>query len=101
MLAFFHSPKLIQLGSTCVVHFFLIGFAANLALSDIMNRKKKINSILKAKQKKMNAKLHKSNKPRYISKAERAKLEAEEASSSNQESPIEQQSVTNEEENLD
>ncbi|MDN2480755.1 DUF2986 domain-containing protein [Vibrio astriarenae] len=44
-----------------------------------MNRKKKINSILKAKQKKMNAKLHKSNKPRYISKAERAKMEAEAA----------------------
>ncbi|WP_159656402.1 DUF2986 domain-containing protein [Vibrio atypicus] len=43
-----------------------------------MNRKKRINSILKSKQKKMNAKLHKSNKPRYISKAERAKMEAEE-----------------------
>ncbi|MCG9597549.1 DUF2986 domain-containing protein [Vibrio sp. Isolate25] len=43
-----------------------------------MNRKKKINQILKSKQKKQNAKLHKSNKPRYISKAERAKLEAEE-----------------------
>ncbi|GEM76380.1 DUF2986 domain-containing protein [Vibrio sagamiensis] len=43
-----------------------------------MNRKKKINQILKAKQKKMNAKLHKSNKPRYISKAERAKMENEE-----------------------
>ncbi|UUM31702.1 DUF2986 domain-containing protein [Vibrio japonicus] len=42
-----------------------------------MNRKKKINQILKAKQKKHNAKLHKSNKPRYISKAERAKLEAQ------------------------
>ncbi len=27
-----------------------------------------------AKQKKANAKLHKSNKPRYISKAERARL---------------------------
>ena len=39
---------------------------------------KKINQILKAKQKKMNAKLHKSNKPRYISKAERAKMENEE-----------------------
>jgi len=39
-----------------------------------MNRKKKINNTLKAKQKKANAKLHKSNKPRYISKAERAKL---------------------------
>ncbi len=43
-----------------------------------MNRKKKINQILKAKQKKHNAKLHKNNKPRYISKAERAKMEAEE-----------------------
>lgn len=44
-----------------------------------MNRKKRINQILKAKQKKQNAKLHNSNKPRYISKAERAKLEAEQA----------------------
>ncbi|QIA62932.1 DUF2986 domain-containing protein [Vibrio astriarenae] len=44
-----------------------------------MNRKKKINSILKAKQKKKNAKLHKSNKPKYISKAERAKMELETA----------------------
>jgi len=40
-----------------------------------MNRKKKINATLKKKQKKANAKLHTSNKPRYISKAERAKLE--------------------------
>ncbi len=44
-----------------------------------MNRKKKINQILKKKLKKQNAKLHKSSKPRYVSKAERAKLEAEEA----------------------
>ncbi|GLQ71261.1 DUF2986 domain-containing protein [Vibrio penaeicida] len=43
-----------------------------------MNRKKKINQILKNKQKKKNSKLHKSNKPKYISKADRAKLEAEE-----------------------
>jgi len=42
-----------------------------------MNRKKKINSILKKKVKKMNAKLHSNNKPKYISKAERAKLELE------------------------
>lgn len=42
-----------------------------------MNRKKRINQILKTKQKKMNAKLHGSNKPRYISKAERAKMELE------------------------
>jgi hypothetical protein len=44
-----------------------------------MNRKKKINETLKKKQKKANAKLHTSNKPRYISKAERAKLEEQEA----------------------
>ncbi|CAH0533226.1 hypothetical protein VST7929_01090 [Vibrio stylophorae] len=44
-----------------------------------MNRKKKVNETLKAKQKKMNAKLHQSNKPRYISKAERAKMAAEAA----------------------
>ncbi|GLT19397.1 hypothetical protein GCM10007938_31790 [Vibrio zhanjiangensis] len=40
-----------------------------------MNRKKKINQILKAKQKKKNSKLHKSNKPRYISKAERTETQ--------------------------
>lgn len=45
-----------------------------------MNRKKKINEILKKKQKKKNSKLHKSNKPKYISKADRAKMEAEQAS---------------------
>ena len=42
-----------------------------------MNRKKKINSILKKKLKKSNAKLHTSNKPKYISKAEREKLALE------------------------
>ncbi|MGD8110030.1 DUF2986 domain-containing protein [Vibrio sp. TRT 17S01] len=61
-----------------------------------MNRKKKINQILKKKQKKANAKLHKSNKPRYISKAERAKLEAEETQqlSSTEQSDIQQQPET-------
>jgi len=44
-----------------------------------MNRKKKINSILKTKLKKANAKLQKSNKPRYVSKAERALLEENQA----------------------
>jgi hypothetical protein len=39
-----------------------------------MNRKKKMNNALKSKLKKANAKLQKSNKPRYISKAEREKL---------------------------
>ncbi|WP_435249490.1 DUF2986 domain-containing protein [Vibrio sp. nBUS_14] len=43
-----------------------------------MNRKKKINQILKKRQKQANSKLHGSNKPRYISKADRAKMEAEE-----------------------
>ncbi|MBE4591206.1 hypothetical protein BOO24_02365 [Vibrio navarrensis] len=44
-----------------------------------MNRKKKINQIYNARMKKQNAKMHKSNKPRYISKADRAKMEAEQA----------------------
>ncbi len=39
-----------------------------------MNRKKKINSILKKRMKKINAKANPSNKPKYISKAERAKI---------------------------
>lgn len=42
-----------------------------------MNRKKKINETLKSRMKKANAKLHPSNKPRYISKAERAKIAAQ------------------------
>ncbi|WP_082865452.1 MULTISPECIES: DUF2986 domain-containing protein [unclassified Oleiphilus] len=44
-----------------------------------MNRKKKLNSILKKKLKKANAKLapKKNDKPRYISKAERAVMEEE------------------------
>lgn len=40
-----------------------------------MNRKKKINSILKKRAKKANAKVHVSGKPRYVSKAERAKMD--------------------------
>ncbi|CAM4137819.1 DUF2986 domain-containing protein [Vibrio neonatus] len=44
-----------------------------------MNRKKKINQILKKKIKKQNSKLHTSNKPKYISKSERAKMEQEAA----------------------
>ncbi len=47
-----------------------------------MNRRKKGNQILKARVKKAKAKLApNSNKPRYISKADRAKLE-EQASTS-------------------
>jgi hypothetical protein len=45
-----------------------------------MNRKKKINDILKKRAKKANSKLQSSNKPRYISKAERAKLEEQNTS---------------------
>lgn len=46
-----------------------------------LNRKKKINSALKAHVKRKNAKLQKNNKPKYVSKAERARLalEAEQA----------------------
>jgi hypothetical protein len=44
-----------------------------------MNRKKKINDTLKKKLKKANAKLHTSNKPRYISKAEREKIAEQKA----------------------
>lgn len=41
-----------------------------------MNRKKKINSILKKRAKKANNKLHSNNKPRYISKDEREKSDS-------------------------
>ena len=43
-----------------------------------MNRRKKINQLLKANAKKASAKLApRSSKPKYVSKADRAKLEAE------------------------
>lgn len=55
-----------------------------------MNRRKKINETLKRKAKKANAKLHKSNKPKYISKAERAKLNQElEANNDSEQLPVE------------
>ncbi|MEH6454121.1 MAG: DUF2986 domain-containing protein, partial [Psychromonas sp.] len=41
-----------------------------------MNRKKKINSILKKRVKAMNAKKSTTQKPKYISKAERERLAA-------------------------
>jgi ribosomal protein L14E/L6E/L27E len=45
-----------------------------------MNRRKKIKQLLEAHAKKANAKLApRSNKPKYISKADRAKLETEAA----------------------
>jgi len=42
-----------------------------------MNRKKKVHAIFKKKLKKAKARMNPSNKPKYISKAERAKLELE------------------------
>ena len=42
-----------------------------------MNRKKKVIETLKKRAKKANEKLSPSTKPRYISKAEREKLEQE------------------------
>lgn len=41
-----------------------------------MNRKKKLNKILNSRIKKMNAKKAPSGKAKYVSKAERARLEA-------------------------
>lgn len=42
-----------------------------------MNRRKKLNQILRANAKKANAKLAPVNKDRYISKADRLKLATE------------------------
>ncbi|MGF1768339.1 DUF2986 domain-containing protein [Enterovibrio makurazakiensis] len=42
-----------------------------------MNRKKKIIQTLKKREKKQKAKLHTSNKPKYVSKADREKLALE------------------------
>ena len=39
-----------------------------------MNRRKKLNQVSKARIKKANAKLSSQSKPKYISKADRAKL---------------------------
>ncbi len=49
-----------------------------------MNRKKKINSILKKRMKKINAKKAPNSKGAYVSKAERARLEALEAEKVNE-----------------
>ncbi len=44
-----------------------------------MNRRKKIKSILEKKDKKANARNRLSNKPRYVSKADREKAAAGDA----------------------
>jgi hypothetical protein len=46
----------------------------------VLNRRKKIIKKLQKKDKKANAKLHKSSKPVYVSKAEREKLVEQAAS---------------------
>jgi hypothetical protein len=43
-----------------------------------MNRKKKINETLQKRLKKQNSRLHKSNKPKYVSKADREKMAQQE-----------------------
>ena len=49
-----------------------------------MNRKKKLNSIYEKRIKQMNSKNNPSAKPKYISKAERARIEALEQSDKSQ-----------------
>ena len=49
-----------------------------------MNRKKKLNSILDKRIKRMNAKNNPGLKPKYISKAERARIEALELNNESQ-----------------
>ncbi len=61
-----------------------------------MNRKKKVNQILKKRLKQANAKLQTSNKPRYISKADRAKMELEAAQQASEGVVAEAQAVDKE-----
>ncbi|ARR50891.1 DUF2986 domain-containing protein [Photobacterium damselae] len=58
-----------------------------------MNRKKKVKQTLLKKAKKSNAKMHKSNKPKYISKADREKMALEEEQAA-VETPIEPSDVS-------
>lgn len=48
---------------------------------NLMNRQKKLQQLFKAKAKKANAKLAPANKNKYVSKADRLKLEAEQVPS--------------------
>ena len=70
----------------------------------VLNRRKKIIKKLQKKDKKANAKLHKSSKPVYVSKAEREKLaeQADSAQFSKEQSINEQtDSVQKDKEQLD
>ncbi|MDP2531683.1 DUF2986 domain-containing protein [Photobacterium damselae subsp. piscicida] len=58
-----------------------------------MNSKKKVKQTLLKKAKKSNAKMHKSNKPKYISKADREKMALEEEQAA-VETPIEPSDVS-------
>ncbi|EOB1205987.1 DUF2986 domain-containing protein [Photobacterium damselae] len=58
-----------------------------------MNRKKKVKQTLLKKAKKSNAKMHKSNKPKYISKADREKMALEEGQAA-VDAPIEPSDVS-------
>ncbi|WP_158133947.1 DUF2986 domain-containing protein [Photobacterium damselae] len=58
-----------------------------------MNRKKKVKQTLLKKAKKSNAKMHKSNKPKYISKADREKMALDEEQAA-VETPIEPSDVS-------
>ncbi|MFT6986771.1 MAG: hypothetical protein ACJAT7_002615 [Psychromonas sp.] len=58
------------------------------AKKETMNRKKKMNSILDKRIKQMNAKKNPSNKAKYISKAERAKLDALESAATLENSSV-------------
>lgn len=54
-----------------------------------MNRQKKLKQLLKAHQKKASAKLApKSNKPRYISKADRLKLDDQASQAGTEAEPL-------------
>jgi len=55
-----------------------------------MNRKKKLNKILNQRLKRHNAKSSTVNKPKYISKAERARLELEQQNDAVQDNDSEQ-----------
>jgi len=67
----------------------LLLFTVNFKKKIMMNRKKKIKETLKKKAKKANAKqqknLNSNKKPKYISKAERARLAEETSENKNAE----------------
>jgi len=56
-----------------------------------MNRKRKINAILKSKLKKKNAKLSTVVKPKYVSKAERERIALEEQAATQSGSSLERE----------